>query len=158
MLNYKVTCDNCMTTILLTEESLMQSSSIVCPKCDSKLPANEMKHLKSDLQYRKKHSGFHISIYDEKDTDLLKITSLAFDQSLDCLLRAFENNSVSEKDINKFLSDNNYLLNYCRYYSNALLVNYHYTLASILRDQEIGIGNLIRPQSAPSSDTPPAFD
>ena len=114
MLNYKVTCDNCMTTILLTEESLMQSSSIVCPKCDSKLPANEMKHLKSDLQYRKKHSGFHISIYDEKDIDLLKITSLAFDQSLDCLLRAFENNSVSEKDINKFLSDNNYLLNYCR--------------------------------------------
>ena len=95
MLNYKVTCDNCMTTILLTEESLMQSSSIVCPKCDSKLPANEMKHLKSDLQYRKKHSGFHISIYDEKDIDLLKITSLAFDQSLDCLLRAFENNSVS---------------------------------------------------------------
>lgn len=94
----------------------------------------------------------------KKDIDLLKITSLAFDQSLDCLLRAFENNSVSEKDINKFLSDNNYLLNYCRYYSNALLVNYHYTLASILRDQEIGIGNLIRPQSAPSSDTPPAFD
>ena len=55
MLNYKVTCDNCMTTILLTEESLMQSSSIVCPKCDSKLPANEMKHLKSDLQYRENY-------------------------------------------------------------------------------------------------------
>ncbi len=157
MLNYKVTCDNCMTAILLTEKSLMQSSSLVCPKCNSKLPANEMKHLKSDLQYRKKHSGFHVSVYDAKDIDLKKITSFAFDRSLTCLLRDFENNSVSEEDAAAFFSDNNYLLDFCRYYSNSLLTAYHHRLASILRDQGIEIGDLIigSPSASSSSDTPP---
>lgn len=149
MLNYKVTCANCMTTIVLTEKSLMHSSFLVCPECNSKLPANEMKHLKSDLQYRKKHPGFHASVYDAKDINLKKITSFAFDHSLNCLLKDFETHSLSEEDATAFFSDNDYLLNYCQNYSNSLLTAYHLRLASILREQGIELGNLITDYSSP---------
>lgn len=46
MLNYNITCNACHVTFSMTEESLLDSSSLVCPHCQKKMPSNELNHLK----------------------------------------------------------------------------------------------------------------
>lgn len=148
MLNYKVTCDNCLTTILLTEKTLMQSSSLVCPECNSKLSANELKHLKSDLQYRKKHPGFHVSISDTQNVVLAELGSYALSKALGGLSTLFNDESLSQEEFEAFTTENKYLSTFCNLYSRHLLVAYHRKIAAILKEQDIIIGDII-------TDSPP---
>lgn len=143
MLNYKITCDNCLSTILLTEENLMQSSSLVCPHCKAKLPSNELKHLKNDLQYRKMHPGFHVSIVDTQNVDLTELGSYALSKAKEGLSELFKNESRSPKELETFIAENKYLSTFCNLYSRYLLVAYHRKIEAILKEQDILIGDII---------------
>lgn len=154
MLNYHVTCNDCYTTFSISEDSLLTSSSIMCPHCHTKLPSNELKHLKNDLHYRKKHSGFHVSILDSHDIDLEEIHSFALDSATKSINSFFENKGNQSDcitNVDNFISENTPILLFCNVYSMQLLKAYHKRLISALATQNISIGELMRKPFSPDS-------
>lgn len=148
MLNYRFTCCNCHITFLITENSIVHSTSLTCPHCNAKFSASEMNHLKNDIEYRKKHSNFHVSITDSPDIDLEKINSFASDAAMDGLDILFQKRTGKPDcydDIKSFVSENEPVLLYNNLYSMHLLKAYHYQLANILQEHGISIGELKRP-------------